>query len=416
MTKKIPKTALWLLGFLLFLSVFRDVLANGRPLYCRIGGHSYWPGLRTVLVPELDFYSDSVLLRLQQQVNAYDVWKNPANFDEPPVYAPIPFSPGEHSSLHVGGLARPGTVHQGLNSRFVHWLGTDAEGRDIAATLVAGARTAMLTGALAMGVALSIGLGLGLIAGFFADERLFIRRGVLLSLLLGFPLAWFWGISVRQYTLSQSSSAEDMLISVSIFVGVLAAFAVIGRFLSKMRPFSAKIWIPADLLVMRLAEIFSSIPRLILVVVLTVALRSMFSQSIWLMIALIGAFSWMGVARLTRAELLRIRTLDYMSAARGLGLPDWRIMLRHALPNAIRPVYVAFAFGTANAILLEAYLSFLGFGGRSARGTSWGSLFYNESGASNPLESWWVTLFPGLMIFITVFSLNRIGEAFSDRP
>ena len=133
------------------------------------------------------------------------------------------------------------------------------------------------------------------------------------------------------------------------------------------------------------------------------------------MIGLIGALGWTGVAKLVRAELLRVRALEYVSAARGLGLSEWQVLVRHALPNTLRPIYIALSFGAASAILLEAYLSLLGFGGQSFRGISWGSLFINENSSADPLETWWVTLFPGLMIFLTVLSLNRIGEALSER-
>jgi peptide/nickel transport system permease protein len=135
-------------------------------------------------------------------------------------------------------------------------------------------------------------------------------------------------------------------------------------------------------------------------------------QSIWLMIALIGAMSWTSVARFVRAELLRIRELDYISAARGLGFPEMRVLWRHALPNALRSTMIIFAIGVGEAILLEAALSFLGFGGEDLRGKSWGSLF---SGArSNPM-AWWVTMPPGVAICITVLALNSIGEALSNK-
>jgi peptide/nickel transport system permease protein len=133
------------------------------------------------------------------------------------------------------------------------------------------------------------------------------------------------------------------------------------------------------------------------------------------MSALIGAFGWTGVAKYVRAELLKVRALDYITAARGLGLSEWRVLWKHALPNTLRPIYISVAFGVGNAVLLEAYLSFLGFGGSSFKGVSWGSLFLNGNSTANPIETWWVTFFPGLMIFLTVLSLNRIGEALSDR-
>lgn len=415
MTKKLPRTALWLMGFLLFLSVFRDVLANGRPLYCRIGGHSYWPGLRSVFVAENDPYEAEALHKLQGRPNQFEVWKDPANFDAPPVYAPIPFSAGERSTLTVNAFARPGANHNGLGARFVHWLGTDSDGRDVAATVVSGARIALMSGALAMLVALSIGLSLGMIAGFFGDDRLKVGVVQLVLLLFGILIAWFYGFTARAYTLTVHGSTLEFWKSIGIFLLILLVFNRVGRGLQRFSGFSKRIFFPADLVVMRIAEVFASIPRLILVIVMAVALQGLTKESIWLMIALIGAFGWTGVAKYVRAELLKVRALDYITAARGLGLSEWRVLWKHALPNTLRPIYISVAFGAGSAVLLESYLSFLGYGGSSFKGISWGSLFLNENSSANPIETWWVTFFPGLMIFITVLSLNRIGEALSDR-
>jgi peptide/nickel transport system permease protein len=413
MIKKLPRGALWVMGILLFLSVFRDVLANGRPLHCRINGVSYYPGLRSMFFRENDLYEAVPLRQLQQQVNQFEVWKNPANFDSPPLYAPIPFSPGEHSTLEILPFAQPGSAHRSMGNRFVHWLGTDSEGRDVAATIVSGARIAVLTGALAMAVSFVIGLSLGMIAGFFGDDRLKVKRGNIVLFLIGLPIAWFFAFTIRSYALLVADSAVELWISVGIFIVILFVINALGWFFRRNIWFSHTIVFPADLLIMRVSEIFSALPKLILVIVLAVALRGITGESLWLMIALIGALSWTGVAKLVRAELLRIRALDYVAAARSVGMSEWRILLRHALPNSLRPVYIAFAFGAGGAVLLEAYLSFLGFGGASFRGISWGSLFIIENSKANPLETWWVTLFPGIMIFLTVLSLNRIGERLS---
>lgn len=414
MKRKIPRSALYALGFLLFLALFRDVLANGRPLYCRIGGKAYYPGLRAVFTSSDTPYRDSVLERLRGMVGQYEVWKNPANFDVPPVYAPIPFTPGEYSMNNQARFLSPGAVQPGLSGRFVHWLGTDADGRDVAATLVSGARIALSTGALAMAVALLIGLSLGMIAGYFGDDKLRIRIGVLLFTAVGLPVAWFYAFISRAYWL-QTGGNGALWTSLLIFVLIVSVFYAAGLWLGRRGWLFRRLRIPADLIIMRISELFSSIPRLILLIVLAEVLRGASGGSLWILITLIGALSWTGVAKFVRAELLRIRALEYVSAARGLGMTEWRVLWRHALPNAMRPVYVAFAFGAAGAVMLEAYLSFLGFGDQAFRGTSWGSLFVFENSAANPLDTWWVTLFPGLLIFITVLSLNTIGEALSER-
>ncbi len=411
MSVKIPRPVFWILGALLFLAVFRDLLANGRPLCCRIDGVTYFPGLRSMLTNPDRPFSEKPLRDIQLMSDQFEAWKNPSNFDEPPVYAPVPFSPGEFSSRNQLRFGYPGKSHPGLSSqKFVHWLGTDAEGRDVAATIISGARIALLTGSLAMVAALLIGLLLGTLAGFWGDDSLFVRRGVWLLCLCGLPFAWFYTVTVHQW----NGTPGGILRSVAVFFGVMLLFFASGRWLSRLKWFSVETALPVDMLVMRTAEVFSSIPRLIVLVVLAVAIRGLSDGSVWLMTALIGVFSWTGVAKFVRAELLRVRALDYVTAARGLGLSPLRVLTRHALPNAMRPVYIAFAFGAASAVLLEAYLSFLGFGGAAFRGVSWGSLFINENSAANPLDTWWVTIFPGLMIFLTVSALNAIGEALGE--
>lgn len=404
MTRKRFGFAFWVLACLIVVALARDFLANGRPLYCRIGEQSYWPGLRTVWLASDIPYQDSILesIRINGQWKTYP-------YDRA-VFAPIPFSPGELIRKPPAERAHPGSRHPGLPDRFRHWLGTDDRGRDIAAGLVSGARIAVLTGLTAMAVALSIGLFLGAIAGYFGDDRLRVRKGRFWVSLLGVPVAWFYAFAARQYVLGDRATLADWVESFLIFTIILLIFNGLGWLIARMNVGKKIITLPADLLIMRLAEVFSSIPKLIFIIVVAAILPK--DQSIWLMIALIGAMSWPGVARFVRADLLKVRELDYVSAARGLGFSDGRILLRHALPNAIRSTLVAFAIGGAEAIMLEATLSFLGFGGDQMQGKSWGSLL--NSARAYPLD-WWVSLPPGIIICMTVLALNAIAESLSER-
>jgi peptide/nickel transport system permease protein len=112
------------------------------------------------------------------------------------------------------------------------------------------------------------------------------------------------------------------------------------------------------------------------------------------------------VARLTRAELLKIRETDYISSARSLGIPTWRVLLFHALPNALTPAMVALTFGAGSAILAESGLSFLGVGVPPGTAT-WGGLIAE---GRQQFSAWWLVVYPGMMIFFTVLAFNRIGE------
>jgi len=370
-------------------------------LYCRIGGESFWPGLRTVWADKNIPFGHPLL----DSIRVTNLWRTFPY--ESAVFAPIPFSPGEIASP-VASRARPGDLHPELPGAFRHWLGTDDRARDVAAGLVSGARIAVLTGVTAMAMAMGIGLLLGALAGFWGDDRLRVRRGQLWFTLLGLPFAWFYAFTARQYVLQEAENLADWGVSFLILLGIILFFNGLGRLLGRLSYFAKAITVPADLLIMRLAEVFNAIPKLIFVIAIAALMPQ--GQSIWLMIALIGAMSWTGVARFVRADLLRVRELDFVTAARGLGLPETRVLLRHALPNALRSTLIAFAFGVAGAVLLEAALSFLGFGGDEFRGKSWGSLL--NSARSYPTD-WWVALPPGIAICVTVLALNAIGEALS---
>jgi len=127
-------------------------------------------------------------------------------------------------------------------------------------------------------------------------------------------------------------------------------------------------------------------------------------------VVVVGLVYWTRVARLVRAEALRVREMDFVAAAITLGYSDLRIMVRHILPNTLGPVWVTATFGVASMILVEASLSFLGFGAPDDM-ASWGSLL---RGAMGNFHAWWLVLFPGLTIFTVVSAYNLAGEALRD--
>jgi len=138
---------------------------------------------------------------------------------------------------------------------------------------------------------------------------------------------------------------------------------------------------------------------------------SLLEPSIWYIMIVIGLTGWMGVARLVRAEVLSLRERDFILAARGLGATDLRIIFRHILPNALAPVLVAATLGVAGAILTESALSFLGIGVQPPT-PSWGNML---TAGKDYLEfAWWLSLFPGLAILVTVIAYNLVGEGLRD--
>jgi len=162
-----------------------------------------------------------------------------------------------------------------------------------------------------------------------------------------------------------------------------------------------------DLLLYRVVEIFMAIPVLFLLIVAAGVLP----RNIYVMMAIIGCFTWTGAARFIRAEFMKLRDTDYVQAARAMGLPLWSILFKHMLPNGVTPVLVDSSFAIAAAILIEAILSFLGLGPSGQ--ASWGKLLSNASGETSDFI-WWLAIFPGGAIFLTTMAYNLIGEALRD--
>jgi peptide/nickel transport system permease protein len=163
-----------------------------------------------------------------------------------------------------------------------------------------------------------------------------------------------------------------------------------------------------DAVLMRLVDTALSVPRL-LVMIGVVALWS--DVGIAALTLLLAGTGWFAVSRLTRAETLVVRERDFVVAARMLGASPWRILTRHVLPNVAGPGLVAATLGIANVILLEAGLSYLGIGVH-APAASWGGII--QDGAERVADLWWLTLFPGLAILVTVFACNALGDALRD--
>lgn len=164
-------------------------------------------------------------------------------------------------------------------------------------------------------------------------------------------------------------------------------------------------WIDSTL--MRFVDVMLCFPTFFLIL----AVIAFLSPSIWIIMTVIGLTGWMGVARLIRAEVLVIREMDYIMAARCIGCSDLRIILRHILPNALPPVLVAATLGVAGAILTESSLSFLGIGVQPPT-PSWGNIL--TSGKDYIEFAWWLSFFPGLAILVTVLAYNLLGEGIRD--
>jgi peptide/nickel transport system permease protein len=192
----------------------------------------------------------------------------------------------------------------------------------------------------------------------------------------------------------------------SLQVGVLATLVAIlaGTLLGSIAGYYGGV---ADSLIMRFTDFMLSVPRLLVLLLV----GGVFGTSLVLIIVLIGLTAWMHVARLVRAAFLSLREREFVEAARALGAGDARLILRHILPNAIGPVIVAATLGVAGAILAESTLSYLGYGVQPPTPT-WGNMLQNAQ--SEMYAAPWLAVFPGLLIFATIMSINFVGDGLRD--
>ncbi|MBS3918176.1 MAG: ABC transporter permease [Deltaproteobacteria bacterium] len=193
-------------------------------------------------------------------------------------------------------------------------------------------------------------------------------------------------------------------ISLSVGLVAVAISLVIGVFVGAIAGYYGR-W--ADAVLMRFVDIMLCFPSFFLI--LTVV--ALLGPSMLNVMVVIGITSWMGTSRFVRAEFLSLRERDFVQAARALGMKDRRIILRHILPNSLAPVFVTATLDVATAVLVEAGLSFLGFGVQPPA-PSWGNIL--TEGRTYIFDAWWLTVFPGLAILMTVLSFNLLGEGLRD--
>jgi ABC-type dipeptide/oligopeptide/nickel transport system permease subunit len=187
--------------------------------------------------------------------------------------------------------------------------------------------------------------------------------------------------------------SQSIALAIGLTLGLIAGY--FGR------------WI--DDLVMRLADVTLAFPTLLLLIAMVAALQ----PSLLVVFVTVGVVGWAGMARLVRGQVLVVRQLEYVHAARALGTSDRRIIARHVLPNVIAPVVIASTLGMAGAIMAEAALSFLGLGVQPPT-PSWGAMIADGRDLSQLRSSPWTSLFPGLAIGVTVLGFNLLGDALRD--
>ncbi len=193
---------------------------------------------------------------------------------------------------------------------------------------------------------------------------------------------------------------------ISLSVGFVAVgiSSLIGMAVGALAGYYGGWW---DSIIMRFIDIMLSIPTFFLIL----AVIAFVGPSIWNIMIVIGLTSWMGVARLVRAEFLSLKEREFVLAARAVGAGDMRIIFRHIMINSMAPVLVSAVLGVAGAVLVESALSFLGIGVQPPT-PSWGNIL--TLGKDNIEIAWWLSVFPGLAILVTVLGYNLLGEGIRD--
>ena len=390
-----------ILLFLCFVALFADFIAYDKPYTCVYKGERRYPIVA-------DYLSWVGLYRWEAELINAD-W---AELElESAVWPPVRYMPAQ---IDTDNPSRGPFDKQRISDwKFWHYLGTDRDGRDVLSALIHGTRFALSIGLIAMGIATAIGIVLGSLAGFFGDDRLQLSRVGIFFVLIGLVLGLFYGFQVRSYVLRDALQTGIGNFLGQASLGLLIVIVIVWVFRQLARPFERipylgvkrNIWV--DIILSRLIEIVSSIPTLLLLIAILAVSRQ---KSIYLTMALIGLMGWTGIAQYMRGEMLRTRAQEYVQAARSLGYRDLRILFRHALPNSISPVLTIVAFGVAGAIGLEAALSFLGIG-LPEDTITWGRLL---NGARADIHSWWLAVFPGAAVFVTITTLNLLGEGLRD--
>lgn len=400
---KLAVVSLWILFFLVLVAVFADVIANEKPIVCKYKGQTMFPILKGYAVNLGLSKWDKELSNVKWSELEYDMV----------VFPPIPYLP-TNIDFDNAQYKSPFGDQTVKTKKWWHWFGTDELGRDVLSGIIHGTRIALIIALFSTIISTIIGIFLGSLAGYFGDDNFHTTRIEFWLFIIMFILGCFYGFVTRGFALSESMSGDSMLafikeffISIFILVAFVLASIPISKVLAKIPFLGKQVNVPFDMIINRIIEIFVCVPRLFLIIAIVAAVKS---PSIWWLIFIIGITSWTGITRFIRAELLRVRNLEFIEAAKSLGYTEKRILTKHAIPNSLSPVLIDIAFLVASTVLIEASLSFLGIG-TSSDTITWGKIL---ALARKQNSAWWLAVFPGFMIFLTVTIFNLIGEGLTD--
>ncbi len=393
--------------FLLFVTValLAPIIANDKPLVCKYKGDWLFPAFswqhQATINQSIINYNmgkDWKLLKTDFCIFPPCAW-SPNTIDAENAPRKSPFD--AQVITHKYSQATP------LPLKFRHWLGTTQNGNDVLSCLIHGTRISLSVGIFSMLIAALLGITFGAIAGYFGNGILKIGIIQMTLVLIGLFFIYFYAIVVGGESLTGSISDSGvwfflrLLICLFIVLKLMQGLLWTGNWIEEKMGIHKKLSVPVDALISRIIEILNSIPGLLLII----AISAITKPSYNVLISVIGLLNWTIIARLTRAEYIKARQLDYVTACKAIGMSHSRIIIKHILPNVMPVLLVQVIFGLAGAVLIEASLSFIGVA-VPLNVTTWGSLL-NE--ARDHFSAWWLVVFPGLCIFTLIYIYNKIA-------
>jgi len=318
----------------------------------------------------------------------------------------ISFHPHE-IPIDAVSFSPPSTISKDPNTGQlrVHRLGTDQLGRDVASRLVHGTYIALIVGLYSSFISLVIALILGGLSGYLGNQSHKISWISIFALLIGVGISHYYAFEEAFSYDSDSRWFWSLgLYLIHIVIGLVLVLTIVWL-IERITPIP-RTYIHWDSIVIKLIEVFKSMPRLFL---LLAVLAIISTPSVYAVIIIIGCLRWPGLTRVIRAEILKTKQESYVNNAKLLGLTDLSIYLKHVLPNIYKPILILTMLNIGTAILIESSLSFLHLGLPSTE-VSWGRML---SDARDYIPAWWLALGPGVLIFISILSFNTISQRLS---
>ena len=373
------KLSVGYLLLILFFTLFANVIANDVPIVANKNGRIIWPVLNR-----------KAYISKKYQHNASGGFS---------INTPVSFY--YSSQDQKAGLVKPFTISPVINK--THWLGTDTYNRDVLSGLIHGSKIAIWVGLIASLLSALIGLLLGSLAGYYQNHTMKMNKYALILTML-FSLLVIYVFIWNPYFFYGSKPVFRIISWLLVLQSLISGFRYSIRTAKAGRN---EISFPIDMIIMRIMEIFQSIPGLFLLICLISVIGS---PSIFQLSLLIALLRWSSFTRLVRGETIKIKNAEYIQTAKALGISEPLIVFKHIWPNLMKQLLIAFSYGVGAAVLMEASLSFLGLG-LAPDVVSWGSML---SQSRLQVNAWWLAVFPGIMISLLIASCYRIGSYFID--